>query len=70
MRALYWKIRYALEAFHFRKYRNKRPKIYYDRRYKEWVHPRLINSHYNTRLEVVGDLFALGFIFPFLHGEA
>ena len=65
MRSLYWKIYYALQQFHFRKYRRQAPGIYYDRRYRVWVWSKDTTMFSRTLLDVVDDAFWVGLCFPF-----
>ena len=45
MEGLYWKIRYAYEAWYFkRKYATKVPKIYYDKKFRVYVNPKVLEE--------------------------
>lgn len=65
-----WKIRYAFERWYFKtRYSNKQPKIYYDRWFKCYVHPKLVEERGCIEY-VVSELTRCGLIYHYyLDGE-
>ncbi len=69
MRNLYWKIRYAYERWYFnRKYRNKGNKVFYDRKYRCYVCPKLIEERGDIEY-VIAELTRTGLIYEYKINE-
>ncbi|WP_410497161.1 hypothetical protein QTL86_10565 [Cellulosilyticum sp. ST5] len=63
MKRLYWKIRYAYEKRYFhRKYGRKKNKVYYDKRYRCYVCPALIEERGPIEYVIV-ELTSTGLIY-------
>lgn len=66
MRRLYWKIHDVIQRHHFKKYEKLPLHLYYDRRYKVWVHPKDYLSFSSNIIDVIDSIEPMGLYFPFI----
>lgn len=60
-----WRVRYAFETWYFKtKYSKKQPKIYYDKYFKCYVHPQLVEERGSIEY-VVSELTKSGLIYHY-----
>lgn len=52
-----WRIRYKCEGYYFKqKYGNKEPKIYYDKKMKQYVTPKLLGERSESLIYVCSEI--------------
>lgn len=65
MRQFLWRVRYAFEEWYFKiRYSRKKPKIYYDKWFRCYVHPRLVEERGCIEY-VVSELTRCGLIYHY-----
>lgn len=65
MQSLYWRIRYAYEKWYFKnKYGQRKNKVYYDKRYRCYVCPKLIEERGPVEY-VIAELTRIGLIYEY-----
>lgn len=67
MERLYWKMRYAYEEWYFnRKYGNERPGIYYDKKFRVYINPRIPIERSSSLVYVCCETVRDGIIYNYV----